>query len=148
MLKSERKASILGYFSIVFGVLSFFGNFGYGKSELEGYVFYSTLILTLLIIALGILVISRTKKKKKVTIFTIALVGFYGLMQVSAVIGIPYFYSAIPYVLMQTIVIFPVAISMQYLLASHLEKEETKISIEEASNALDPSIVLFQKQPV
>lgn len=129
-MKSIKYAKRLAIYSIVFGLLSFFGNFASGPSELEGIIYICTLIVTLFVIVLGWTLNSYIKKgKENIKIPLIILLSFWGVMGLSGVYAI--FFNITLSLLVLVFVIFPIYSGIKYFLISKNNQEVIEIEKEE-----------------
>ncbi len=129
----KKYAKRIAIFSIVFGSLSFFVNFGLGPSELDGPTFVLVFILTITMIVIGSMITSRIKKENY-TIKTLVyiLLGIYCLMAISLFINIiaflvmtfdelangdviPLFINIIAHLVMIAFVAFPLYSGYRYI---------------------------------
>ncbi|HOA80229.1 MAG TPA: hypothetical protein PKK61_04090 [Defluviitaleaceae bacterium] len=129
----KKYAKRIAIFSIVFGSLSFFGNFGLGPSELDGPTFVLVFILTITMIVIGSMITSRIKKENyNIKTLVYILLGIYCLMAISLFINIiaflvmtfdelangdviPLFINIIAHLVMIAFVAFPLYSGYRYI---------------------------------
>lgn len=117
-----KYAKRIATFSIVFGALSFFGNFGSGPSELGGLTFILVFILTVALIVSGSIVNSRLKKENfNIDIFVYILIGIYSLMTLSGFIAL--FIDEMVFLIMIAFVAFPMYSGIKYLTYKNMSDE-------------------------
>jgi len=117
-----KYAKRIATFSIVFGALSFFGNFGSGPSELGGLTFILVFILTVALIVSGSIINSRLKKENfNIDIFVYILFGIYSLMTLSGFIAL--FIEFTAFLIMIAFVAFPMYSGIKYLTYKNMSDE-------------------------
>lgn len=117
-----KYAKRIATFSIVFGALSFLGNFGSGPSELGGLTFILVFILTVALIVSGSIVNSRLKKENfNIDIFVYILIGIYSLMTLSGFIAL--FIEFMAFLIMIAFVAFPMYSGIKYLTYKNMSDE-------------------------
>lgn len=117
-----KYAKRIATFSIVFGALSFFGNFGSGPSELGGLTFILVFILTVALIVSGSIINARLKKENlNIDIFIYILFGIYSLMTLSGFIAL--FIEFTAFLIMIAFVAFPMYSGIKYLTYKNVSDE-------------------------
>ncbi|MGI6769207.1 MAG: hypothetical protein ACOX43_09045 [Bacilli bacterium] len=118
-----KYAKRIATFSIVFGALSFFGNFGSGPSDLGGLTFILVFILTVALIVSGSIVNSRLKKENfNIDIFVYILIGIYSLMTLSGFIAL-FIEEFMAFLIMIAFVAFPMYSGIKYLTYKNMSDE-------------------------